>query len=269
MRKDLTKKQIKENISSLFDYFVKNVTHIIANSRDEGIQIQFNNLKHFLHKDVRLDLTDEDIIDLICQHFITWPIVEMVFSESEAYKEHPVSLSLKQITSTFKRHGIGSVARLQPYYDGIKERCKSHTTYQEKQVLLNDIFEDLFKNQLPYFMQKYGIAYTPPEVVNFVIQSTEDLCQKHFGKSLGDSGVNIMDPFTGTGTFITHLIDSGIISDEQLKKKYENGEIQCNEITLIAWYIASLNIEYLFHEKTNSRDYIPFEGIHCVDTFTT
>lgn len=261
--------KVKKEIQVLFDYFVQNVTNVLSNKRDETIQTQFNNFKHHLHTDVRSDLGDAEIIDLIAQNFITRPIIDIVFEESEAYKKHPTSLCLETLSNTLKRYGIGSVSRLKPFYDKVRESLAGCNNYIEKQVLLNSVFEELFKQCLNDITRKYGIAYTPPEVVDFIIQSCEDLCQKHFGKSLGDQGVKITDPFTGTGTFMTHLLNSDHITPEQVEKKNERGELQCNEITLIAWYIASLNLDYVLDSKVQPKTYAPFEGINCVDTFTT
>jgi predicted helicase len=113
--------------------------------------------------------------------------------------------------------------------------------------------------------ERLGIVYTPVEVVDFILHSVDHLLQQEFGQTLGSKGVHILDPFTGTGTFITRLLQSGLIKPEQLTHKYKH-EIHANEIVLLAYYIAAINIEASYHSLAGG-DYVPFEGICLTDTF--
>lgn len=123
-----------------------------------------------------------------------------------------------------------------------------------------------FKNALPKETERLGIVYTPVEVVDFIIRSVEYVMQQRFGHSISDMGVHVLDPFTGTGTFIVRLLRRGIIKPEDLLYKYTS-EIHCNEIVLLAYYIAAVNIEETYHELSQSENYVPFEGIVLTDTF--
>jgi len=134
-----------------------------------------------------------------------------------------------------------------------------------KQKIVVELYDKFFRNAFPKMTERLGIVYTPVEVVDFIIHSVDDLLQKEFGQSLGSEGVHIIDPFTGTGTFITRLLQSGLISKEQLAHKYKN-EIHANEIILLAYYIAAINIEAVYHSLVGGK-YQPFEGICLTDTF--
>ncbi|HUM71515.1 MAG TPA: N-6 DNA methylase, partial [Chloroflexota bacterium] len=122
-----------------------------------------------------------------------------------------------------------------------------------------------FRNAFPKMTERLGIVYTPVEVVDFILHSVNDLLQQEFGQTLGSKGVHIIDPFTGTGTFITRLLQSGLISPDELPHKYKH-EIHANEIVLLAYYIAAINIEASYHSLVGGK-YVPFEGICLTDTF--
>jgi len=134
-----------------------------------------------------------------------------------------------------------------------------------KQKIVVELYDKFFRHAFPKMTERLGIVYTPVEVVDFIIYSVNDLLQKEFDQSLGSKGVHIIDPFTGTGTFITRLLQSGLISKEQLPHKYKN-EIHANEIVLLAYYIAAINIEAVYHSLVGN-EYQPFEGICLTDTF--
>ena len=134
-----------------------------------------------------------------------------------------------------------------------------------KQDIIIQLYDKFFKVGFKETTERLGIVFTPVEVVDFIIHSVDDVLKKHFGKSISDEGVHILDPFTGTGTFIVRLLQSGLISKEDLLRKY-NQELHANEIVLLSYYIAAINIEETFHSIMES-DYQPFEGIVLTDTF--
>lgn len=142
-----------------------------------------------------------------------------------------------------------------------------------KQRIIIELYDKFFKTAFPKMVEKLGIVYTPVEVVDFIIHSVADILKKEFDRDISDENVHLLDPFTGTGTFITRLLQSGLIKQKDLERKYRN-EIHANEIVLLAYYIASVNIENAFHDATENPDdgigkdqYIPFEGICLTDTF--
>jgi len=147
----------------------------------------------------------------------------------------------------------------------VKLRAASIDDVSAKQKIVVELYDKFFRNAFPKMTERLGIVYTPVEVVDFIIHSINDLLQQEFGQTLGSKGVHIIDPFTGTGTFITRLLQSGLITKEQLPHKYGK-EIHANEIVLLAYYIAAINIEAVYHGIVGGK-YQPFEGICLTDTF--
>jgi predicted helicase len=142
-----------------------------------------------------------------------------------------------------------------------------------KQRIIIELYDKFFKTAFPKMVEQLGIVYTPVEVVDFVIHSVNDVLKKEFGRSVTDENVHILDPFTGTGTFMTRLLQSGLIEQKDLERKYKN-ELHANELVLLAYYIATINIENAFHDATDDPNdgigkekYIPFDGIVLTDTF--
>ena len=138
-------------------------------------------------------------------------------------------------------------------------------TLEGKQQIITTVYDKFFRDAFPKMTVRLGIVYTPVEVVDFIIHSVNELLQQEFGQTLGSKGVHILDGFTGTGTFITRLLQSGTINKKDLPYKYKN-EIHANELVLLAYYIASVNIEMVYHNMMGG-DYLPFEGICLTDTF--
>ncbi|SXW33705.1 type ISP restriction/modification enzyme [Klebsiella pneumoniae] len=145
-------------------------------------------------------------------------------------------------------------------------RADGITTAEGKQQIIVQLYDKFFRNAFPRMTERLGIVYTPVEVVDFIIHSVNDVLKQEFGQTLADKGVHILDPFTGTGTFITRLLQSGLIPSDKLAYKFKN-EIHANEIVLLAYYIAAINIEAVYHGITEESEYTPFEGICLTDTF--
>ena len=135
-----------------------------------------------------------------------------------------------------------------------------------KQRIIIELYDKFFKTSFPKMVERLGIVYTPVEIVDFIIHSVDYVLQKEFGRSISDENIHILDPFTGTGTFITRLLQSGLITKKDLQRKYHH-EIHANEIVLLAYYIAAVNIENAFHDALESKEYQPFDGICLTDTF--
>ncbi|WP_319378460.1 N-6 DNA methylase [uncultured Methanocorpusculum sp.] len=156
---------------------------------------------------------------------------------------------------------------LSKFYDSVKETAKGLDNAEAKQAVIVKLYDNFFKMAFPRMVEQLGIVYTPIEVVDFIIHSVDDVLKKEFGRSLTDENVNILDPFTGTGTFVTRLLESGLISEKDLPRKYSK-EIFANEIVLLAYYIAAVNIENAYHSRMpENTKYQPFNGICLTDTF--
>ncbi len=208
-------------------------------------------------------ITEADIREMLIQHILTEEIFISIFSESQFHDENNIAKELKKVEQTFF---IGNTKRqtldvVKNYYDMIKAQATSIVSHHEKQKFLKIIYENFYKSYNPKGADKLGIVYTPNEIVNFIIESTDHLLHKHFKKTLADKNVDILDPATGTGTFICDLIE--YLPKQNLAFKYQN-EIHANEVAILPYYIANLNIEYTYKQKMGS--YEEFKSICFVDT---
>ncbi|MEA5553131.1 type ISP restriction/modification enzyme [Anabaena cylindrica UHCC 0172] len=209
------------------------------------------------------EITLFDIREMMIQHILTEDIFINIFSESQFHQENNVARELQGIISTFftgsvKRNTLGSIER---YYAVIRRTAANIVNHQEKQKFLKALYENFYKAYNPKAADRLGIVYTPNEIVRFMIESVDFLTHKHFGKLLADKDVEILDPATGTGTFITELID--YLPTHSLQHKYKH-EIHCNEVAILPYYIANLNIEFTYKQKMGV--YEEFENICFVDT---
>lgn len=155
---------------------------------------------------------------------------------------------------------------LEKFYQSVRTNVGGIDNLEGKQTIIKNLYEKFFKGAFPLTVEKLGIVYTPVECVDFIIHSVNDILKAEFNTSLTEQNVHILDPFVGTGTFITRLLQSGLIRPEDMERKYLN-EIHCNEIVLLAYYIADVNIESVFHDITSRKTYLPYSGICLTDTF--
>jgi len=204
-----------------------------------------------------------DVREMIIQHVLTEDIFMTVFDEPQFHRENAIARKLQEVVATFY-HGASRRdihARIAPFYETINARAAQIYNHWEKQKFLKALYENFYRAYNPKAADRLGIIYTPDEIVHFMIEAADHLVYKHFGKTLGDEGVEILDPATGTGTFISELIEYLPLS--HLKYKYQR-EIHCNEVAILPYYIANLNIEYTYKQKTG--EYLEFENICFVDT---
>ena len=219
-----------------------------------------------IRDDLNDTITEEEAIEMLAQHLITKPVFDALFKDNNFTAQNPVSQAMQKVVTVLEQHNISKEAEgLEGFYESIRQRASGIESAEGKQKIVVDLYEKFFKTAFPELTAKLGIVYTPVQVVDFIIHSVNDILQQEFDQTLGSKGVHTLDPFTGTGTFITRLLQSGLISKEQLEYKYKN-EIHANEIVLLAYYIATINIEAAYHELSGN-DYSPFEGICLTDTF--
>ncbi len=173
---------------------------------------------------------------------------------------------MQGVLEVLNEHNLDKEAEtLEKFYDSVRMRAAGISDLKAKQKIIVELYDKFFRNAFPKMTERLGIVYTPVEVVDFIIHSVNDVLKSEFGQSLGSKDVHIIDPFTGTGTFITRLLQSGLISQDELAYKFQN-EIHANEIVLLAYYIAAINIEQVYHAIMGG-DYVPFNGICLTDTF--
>ena len=254
------------------EQFKADLPTVIANLREAVEEAEANNPDYqaaaaaFLelcHKTIGVKVSMFDVKEMLLQHILTKDIFLRVFSEDQFHRENNIARQLEALESTFftgeaRREAID---RLRSYYGIIGRAADEIANYAEKQQFLKAIYENFYKAYNPEAADYLGVVYTPNEVVDFIIRGADHLLQRHFGRSLGDDNVQILDPATGTGTFVTNLID--YLPADRLEHKYRN-EIHANEVAILPYYIANLNIEYTYKEKTGR--YLEFPNLVFVDT---
>ena len=220
-----------------------------------------------LRDDLNNSVSDDEIIEMLAQHLITKPVFDALFADYNFTDHNPMSMAMQNVLNTLQEHHLEKEANtLNSFYESVKMRADGITTAEGKQQIIVQLYDKFFRNAFPRMTERLGIVYTPVEVVDFIIHSVNDVLKQEFGQTLADEGVHILDPFTGTGTFITRLLQSGLIPSDKLAYKFKN-EIHANEIVLLAYYIAAINIEAVYHGITEEEHYTPFEGICLTDTF--
>jgi predicted helicase len=230
------------------------------------VRATFEAFLNELRDDLNDSISEIEAVEMLAQHLITRPVFETLFEGSKFTQQNPVSRAIQEVLDALNEHNIDKESRfLEKFYESVKRRAAGIETAHGKQQLVVQLYDKFFRSAFPQLTQRLGIVYTPVEVVDFIIHSVNDVLQDQFGQTLGSKGVHIIDPFTGTGTFITRLLQSGLIKPEELTYKYQN-EIHANEIVLLAYYIAAINIEAVYHDLSGA-EYTPFEGICLTDTF--
>lgn len=215
------------------------------------------------HDSINPNVTIEDVREMIIQHILTEDIFNTIFDETQFHRENNIAHQLEKVINTFFTGNTRRVAlsSVQHYYKVINAAAAAIADHHEKQKFLKVVYETFYKSYNPKAADRLGVVYTPNEVVRFMIESTNYLLHKHFNKFLEDKNVEILDPATGTGTFITDLID--FIRKEKLEYKYKN-EIHANEVAILPYYISNINIEFTYAQKMGG--YEQFENLCFVDT---
>ncbi|MCZ3493548.1 DEAD/DEAH box helicase family protein [Lactobacillus gasseri] len=235
-----------------FDVFIKGLRYNINDSIDE-----------------------EQAIEMLAQHLITQPIFEALFDEYSFVNNNPVSKAMNDVLSAFSLFGFDKEQKeLEPFYESVKLRASGIDNAEAKQKIIVTLYDKFFRTGFKKTTEQMGIVFTPVEVVDFIIKSVDWALKKYLGRSLADENVHILDPFTGTGTFITRtlqyfnqLMGAGVINYEDILRKYMH-ELHANEIVLLSYYIAAINIEAVFDEINGPDEgYVPFNGIVLTDTF--
>ena len=220
-----------------------------------------------IRDDLNPEITETDAVEMLAQHIITRPVFDTLFQGNKFIADNAVSKAMETVLAQLYEYNLETESEsLHKFYDSVKRRAEGILTASGRQALVLELYDRFFRNAFPMMTQKLGIVYTPVEVVDFIINSVNDVLQEEFGKSIGSRNIHILDPFTGTGTFISRLVESGLIKKGDLTFKYQN-EIHANEIVLLAYYIAAINIESVYQELVSENQYEAFSGIVLTDTF--
>ncbi|MDR6419389.1 putative helicase [Paraburkholderia phenoliruptrix] len=254
------------DIAKIARTHIDRITAIVENPANAKERDAFNEFAAELRDDLNGSITDGEIIEMLAQHLITKPVFDALFADYSFAKHNPMSLAMQHVLDVLDEHRLDKEAdTLERFYESVKLRAEGIDNAAGKQKIVVELYDKFFRNAFPKMTERLGIVYTPVEVVDFIIHSVGHVLQTEFGQTLGSKGVHIIDPFVGTGTFVTRLLQSGLIKPEELPHKYKH-EIHANEIVLLAYYIACINIEAVYHGIVGGK-YQPFEGICLADTF--
>jgi predicted helicase len=225
----------------------------------------FDDFLALCRQSINPNLSAQAVEEMLIQHLLTERIFRTVFNNPDFTRRNVIASEIEKVidaltSQSFSRDGF--LQSLDRFYKAIDSTAKTIDDFSRKQEFLNTVYEKFFQGFSVKVADTHGIVYTPPPIVNFMVRSVEEILKMEFGKSLGSRDVHILDPFVGTGNFIVHVMQE--MKKSQLQQKYE-AELHCNEVMLLPYYVASMNIEHQFFESTGS--YEPFPGICLVDTF--
>tara|TARA_R110002051_G_scaffold325768_2_gene431006 strand:- start:693 stop:5603 length:4911 start_codon:yes stop_codon:yes gene_type:complete len=251
---------------------IERINNLISENKEH--EIAFNSFLQGLQQNINPSISQSQAVEMLSQHIITKPVFEALFEGYSFVKNNAISTAMQSMLDVLEGTILDKdTAVLDKFYDSVKKRASGIDNAEGKQRIIIELYDKFFKTAFPKMVEQLGIVYTPVEVVDFIIHSVNDVLKKEFSRTISDENVHILDPFTGTGTFITRLLQSGLIQQKDLYRKYTQ-ELHANEIVLLAYYIAAVNIENAFHDATEDPDdgigkekYIPFDGIVLTDTF--
>ena len=254
-----------KSIGGIAQKFIERIALLIR--ENENARAYFKDFISGLHKNINDSIDEAQAIEMLAQHIITRPVFDALFAEYQFVNNNAVSRSMQDMLEVLESEGMTmDTAVLDKFYTSVKNNISNIDNLEAKQTIIKNLYEKFFKGAFPLTVEKLGIVYTPVECVDFIIHSVEDILQQEFNTSLTEENVHILDPFVGTGTFITRLLQSGLIRKEDMLRKYKK-EIHCNEIVLLAYYIADVNIEAVYHDIMHSEHYEMYDGICLTDTF--
>ena len=257
-----------KDVADIFKRLVGRIENLLDNPENEALQEWFDDFHNELTETINDSITRESAVDMMAQHIITRPVFEALFDNYDFASGNPVANALNKLQNDFGEFGLENETRdLEGFYESVRMRARGLDNSEARQRVLLELYEKFFVTALKKEVERLGIVYTPIEVVDFILHSANEVLQDEFGRSLSDEGVHVLDPFTGTGIFLTRLLQSGIIQDADLERKYRE-ELHANEIVLLAYYIATVNIEETFRgRRGEDSTYEPFNGIVLTDTF--
>ena len=260
-----------DDVARVAQLYVDEINHAIGtdDGSKQGFGLFLEGLRASLNPSIRAD----EAVEMIAQHMITVPVFDALFSDFEFRNSNPVALAIEEFVERLRSHGVGDDTlsaddrrQLDELYASVKRRASIVRTDFGRQELIKDLYNNFFAKAFTRTSEKLGIVYTPGEIVDAQLHLVDRVLRREFGKSLADEGVNILDPFAGTGSYMARLIeDPTLIPVDKLRHKYLH-ELHSNEILLLAYYIMVVNIEYAYHSRTGGT-YEPYPNALLTDTF--
>ena len=257
-----------KDVADIFGRLVGRVENLLANPENEALREWFDAFHTELQDSINDAITRSNSIDMMAQHILTKPVFDALFEGYDFSARNPMALALDNLQKDFTEFGLESETKdLEGFYESVRMRAQGIDNSEGRQKVLSELYENFFVTALRKEADRLGIVYTPVEVVDFILQSANEILQDEFGRTLSDEGVHVLDPFTGTGTFLARLLQSDLIQPDDLERKYRE-ELHANELVLLAYYIATVNIEEVFRgRRGEDSGYEPFNGIVLTDTF--
>ena len=263
------------------DIAARHRTRLAKRVQDPEVAGEFERFLAALRANLNDSITSESAIDMLSQHLVTKPVFDAVFDGYDFAAENPVAQVMGRMLRVLDGSNLeAETEQLEGFYESVRERCAGIDNAAGKQRVITELYEKFFSLAFSKTAKSLGIVYTPVQIVDFILRSVDWLARTHLGRGITDEGVHVLDPFTGTGTFIVRLLQSGLISEADLARKYAS-ELHANEILLLAYYIAAANIEVTYRDLIRSEappasgdeddpaqaGYTPFDGIVLADTF--
>ncbi len=253
------------DVAKIAQKHIVRITEMV--SRHDAAREVFQGFVVELQDDLNEGVSEKEAIEMLAQHMVTRPVFKALHGDGRFVDQNPISGGMQLVLEVLEPAKIEVEAEsLEDFYASVTRRAKAANTPLARQKLITELYDKFFRNAFPKTAERLGIVYTPIEIVDFILHSVNEVLQDEFGQSLSSEGVEILDPFTGTGTFITRIIQNGLIKQEALPQKYQS-EIHANEIMLLAYYIAAVNIEEAYHAEVGTDIYERFPGIILTDTF--
>ncbi|MGB3239720.1 MAG: DEAD/DEAH box helicase family protein, partial [Geitlerinemataceae cyanobacterium] len=245
------------DVAKIADSHISRIQTLLESANPKHRQA-FTEFLAGLHENINPNVTENDAIEMLAQHLITKPVFDALFEGYSFTEQNPVSIAMQTMLNLLEGESLEKdTAKLTKFYDSVRQRASGIDKAEGKQKIIVELYDKFFRNAFPRMTDRLGIVYTPIEVVDFIINSADRALRQEFGVGLTSEGVHVLDPFTGTGTFMVRLLQSGLIRQEDLQRKFSR-ELHANEIVLLAYYIAAINIEETFHgltaESLNKRD---------------
>ena len=256
-----------KDIADIFARLVERLNGLLANPANEALVEWFGGFHDELRASINESVTREAAIDMVAQHILTRPVFNALFEDYDFAAGNPVARALEELRGDFGEFGLENEIRdMERFYESVRRRARGLDNSEARQKVLKELYENFFRTAVKKEADRLGIVYTPTEVVDFILESADRVLREEFDRGLTDEGVHVLDPFTGTGLFLARLLQLPLIRDADLPRKYRE-ELHANEVVLLAYYIAAVNIEEAYRGRRGRAGYKPFDGIVLTDTF--
>ena len=262
-----------KDIATIAGRHITMIRHLLDEASPESeLRTVFAQFVEGLQQTLNPAIDEDQAIEMLAQHLITKPVFDAMFAGHRFTELNPISLAMQNVVDHLNANAAFEKEResLSAFYESVQRRVKGLDSAAAKQHVIKDLYDKFFQNAFPRIAERLGIVFTPVPVVDYILRSADVALRESFGKSLSDEGVSIIEPFVGTGTFITRLLQLGLIRPEDLERKYTR-ELFANELVLLSYYIAAINIETVYGEVAKEHglgsEYVPFNGMVLTDTF--